>query len=229
MKKKAILAVNGPAGAGKDTIARYLEAQYPGVAHVKFAKKLKEMCHAAYGIDKSWDYYDSFCPNNPGKRLKDLPQPEFFGVLPRKVYIDFSENFIKPLYGKDFWVKRLLTEIDASPLTCFVISDLGFQIEWETMVAARNKYDLSLIRLFRGTCNYANDSREFVDARGPWKYIKLSKEESVQWNKYIIRNCHDLENNWSLNPGAPAEVHERGRAELFKVIDPIAKAFFNHA
>lgn len=115
-----IVFLNGPARSGKDTLglmcAAALEeketafklAEERGVLLLpyisKFAKVVKEGCHAALGI---WASEDGPAPHDHYEDVKDQPLPEFRDRTPRQCYIQYSEGFMKPLFGPEIFGKLL--------------------------------------------------------------------------------------------------------------------------
>ena len=145
---KTVVLFNGPPRSGKDTCAKMLAERFDA-QHLKFANALKNAVHAALELgDIPVDYFEDW---------KD--QLSLNGRTPREVYIAFSEDFIKPLFGRDYFGKRLADAIAASPHEKFVISDGGFEEEVE---AIRQVADLKIVRIERPFTSFDKDSRNFL-------------------------------------------------------------------
>jgi len=66
-----VLGLNGPAGAGKDTVADYLVSKHGWTEKLSFAGNLKEMCKAIFYLS-DYDVYDQ-----EGKQT-NFPEPRIF-------------------------------------------------------------------------------------------------------------------------------------------------------
>lgn len=182
---KKILLLNGPPRSGKDTMAEWFAKS--GWTHMKFSKVLKERTHELYGLKgRPYDYYED---------VKDDPHPDFYGISPRDAYINTSELLMKPVHGENIWARMLADQIQKEAQEYVVISDLGFQVEWETFIETFGYEKLGLTLLYRDGCSFENDSRDYVLPRGPWEYID-SPGEGFQ--DYIMFNCFDVENGGTL-------------------------------
>lgn len=182
---KKILLLNAPPRAGKDTMALWFEEQ--GWFHGKFSKVLKERTHELYGLkDIPYDFYED---------VKDTPLDDFFGISPRQAYINTSELLMKPVHGDDIWVRLFVRELEKTAHDYVVVSDLGFQVEWETLIQHFGYEKLAIAMIYRDGCSYENDSRNYVNVRGPWQYLDTPGQGFPQ---YIMSNCFDVENGGTL-------------------------------
>jgi len=182
---KKILLLNGPPRSGKDTIAEWLETR--GWYHGKFSKVLKERCHDLYGM--TGEAHDAF------EEEKDTVLPEFYGVSPRDAYINLSEDLMKPRHGEDIWVRMFVDELKNVSNDYIVVSDLGFQVEYETLMKLFGYKKISLGMIYRAGCDFSKDSRDYVHPRGPWDY---GFEPDDNFSKYIQNNCFEIENGAGL-------------------------------
>lgn len=183
---KKILLLNGAPRCGKDTMAAWFEEQ--GWFHGKFSKVLKERTHELYGLKNiPYDYYEG---------VKDLPHEDFFGISPRQAYINVSERLMKPVHGDDIWVRMFIRELESTAHDYVIVSDLGFQVEWETLIQHFGYDKISLGVIYRAGYDFSNDSRNYVAPRGPWKYIKPPGPE---FGQYIMNNCWDISNGGTLD------------------------------
>ncbi len=168
-----IIALNGPPQSGKDTVAQKM---YNAIVDInvnkrmtiaKFSDPLKLGVHAAFGIVNEFaevqgeDWFED---------RKDTPLDEFFGMSPREAYIWFSEEVMKPRFGKfifgQLMAKRLshmldITEEDIHPL--IIIADSGFTEELEFLEEVVGANHIMRIRLIRRGHSFENDSRSWFE------------------------------------------------------------------
>lgn len=149
-----IILLNGPPRSGKDTAAKYIVDKYKA-RHYSFANVLKSGCHAFLGLSNNPNTYES---------CKDTPLPEFMGYTPRQFYIKFSEECIKPVFGKDFFGRCFVNWIDNNVFDdkTIIISDCGFNSEVLPLLNRFGAHNISIIQLERGGFDFRNDSREYV-------------------------------------------------------------------
>lgn len=187
---KSVLCLSAPPFAGKDTFAEYLTQINPSVQHVKFARTLKQRTHALYGLEG--------IPHDHFEKNKDKPNPLFYGITPRQAYINLSEKLMKPVHGNSVWFDILMEEIKRSKYQNFVVSDMGFQFEWEAMISQPDiKY--GLVEINRLGCSYKNDSRGSLKPFGPFEFISLSKDQDnahashMDENYWVVTNDSDID------------------------------------
>lgn len=152
------ILLNGPPRSGKDTAAKALLSIRDKFIHEKFSAPLKEAFAGMMNVsidDFMVEYYEE---------CKDEIIP-FLGVSFRQWQIDFSEKFMKPLYGIDVFGRLLINRIDSYSPNTYVISDCGFQIEVDHVIKNFPEKDVLLVRLHRQGCTYDGDSRGYV--KGP--------------------------------------------------------------
>jgi hypothetical protein len=163
IKTNKIIMFNAPPRAGKDTLCKALKTKLKAcniaVKHASFAKQLKLSTHAAFGI------YG--VPFNFFEKLKDTPLAEFHGLTPRQAYINHSEKYIKPLYGKDFFGKLLVKELTGwkarqlDKKSVILISDSGFKEEAQPLKKAFTDDEINLVHLRRDSTSFNIDSRAY--------------------------------------------------------------------
>lgn len=158
-----LILVNGPPRSGKDTAGGLIREITNGDARVdKFARVLKEMCHAAYGQV----FADgTVCPHDFFENCKDQPHPEFHGATPRQVYIAMSERMMKPLHGPGIFGKMLLEKhlwMCGTNGAILVVTDSGFREEAEVLVERFGAANTTIVQLEREGCTFENDSRDYV-------------------------------------------------------------------
>lgn len=154
-----VLLLNGPPQAGKDEAAkaamRALQKAEAPFIHAKFSAPIKG-AWSGMGIPYT-------------EATKELPHPAF-GVSHRQWAIDFSEKFMKPLYGQDIFARLMISHLETFGNETVVISDCGFQVEFEALLKWTRLTELWLITLTRrgvGITDFGSDSREFINPYSP--------------------------------------------------------------
>jgi len=153
-----ILFLNGPPGCGKDTVANILinDIQIPRMLTGKFAAPIRTAAKHFFGFSTDEELE---------KAKRETP-------LIRKFMIGWSEDLIKPIFGKDWFAKRAANIIYGSSFSWnrWVISDAGFQYEvddfiktiTELMSKRNESVEFELWNISRTGCNFKKDSRETV-------------------------------------------------------------------
>jgi dephospho-CoA kinase len=146
-----VVGLTGAAYSGKSTAEKYLADNYNFLG-LSFAGPLKESCIVKYGIPRE-NCYDP--------KLKEVIIPEW-GVSARKILqIEGTEMTRMELpkhipSASDFWVKRLLVEINKRPFDDIVVSDVRFDNE----VDALHKIGATIIKIERGEQKEATHASE---------------------------------------------------------------------
>jgi hypothetical protein len=162
MLKRKIVLVNGPAGSGKDEFAKAIMAKFD-TRHEKFARPVKDAVHKMLNIPYSCEDAE----RKFGKEWKDTPQGVCYGFKPRDLYIWYSEEVMKPKFGKDIFGRMMVTRLyDPTSTKVTVISDSGFVEEAETVLRHCDSRDILLIRLHRDGCVFEGDSRSYITLNG---------------------------------------------------------------
>jgi len=170
--RPSIILLNGPPGCGKDLAAEHL-IRTLGAFSSKFSFPIKSAW--TYGMleaDPSVVDLISGLPIGHDTQLHKNTVVPWLGTSPRQWMIDFSEKFMKPLYGEDVFARVAAEKINEIilayeesgnlvPLLCF--SDCGLQPEVDTFAKLLlPTCNLLLIRIHRNGCSFAGDSREWV-------------------------------------------------------------------
>jgi hypothetical protein len=157
-----IILLNGPPGCGKDFGGSLLQDAIDGPFIVvdKFARQLKEACHAAYGIFQN----GKPVPHDWFEKSKDEPRGEFFGKTPRQVYIGFSETYMKPMHGPRIFGEMLLRQLrmQDGAIDTLIITDSGFREEAEVLIQHYGAKNVQMIQIVREGHTYDGDSRSYV-------------------------------------------------------------------
>jgi len=122
----------------------------------KFAMPVKAAFAATVG-----SYMDEYGVCEPYESQKDAVISEF-GVSYRQWQINFSESYMKPMYGKDIFGK-LFTLRNGIAHPYIVVSDSGFIEEFDKVVAYYGKENVLLARIIRKGCDFTGDSRTYID------------------------------------------------------------------
>jgi len=175
------ILVNGAPRSGKDTIAKHFVNTYPKRSFFeRFSRPHKEAfaAMACADIDEWFDV-----PLYERDKSAIIP---WLGVSYRQWQIDFSEKFMKPLYGNDIFGRMLVDRttgfFGATPI---IIPDCGFQVEVDCLKDER----CLLIRVGREGYTFENDSREYVEPAPGWTYTQIlnnSTEAELKRGSYLI-------------------------------------------
>lgn len=123
-----IIAICGFKRSGKDTIADYLCKNH-GYTKVKISSPLKDGLKAFFG----------FTDEQLESDTKDVIDP-VWGVTPRSVMqffgtevMQYQVQSILPGIGRNFWIKRLVSECIQDTEKRFVIPDMRFKHEYDML------------------------------------------------------------------------------------------------
>jgi hypothetical protein len=165
-----IVFLNGPPGAGKDTIGDLVCDKFDDIHFIpaKFAEFVKLGTHGAYCL---WDEHDRVLPADHFEDCKEVPHEGFLGLTPREAYIKYSEEWMKPSFGRNVFGKMIADKfkkaLETSEGGCDVIfTDCGFKEEVEEILKVVDAKDVIIIRLHREGRDYSNDSREAIYIEG---------------------------------------------------------------
>lgn len=158
-----VVLFNGPPRCGKDTLAGLLadkmdkQGVTTPVLEVSLSTPLRRIAYAMTGWvgELDGDDYEKF---------KTVRFNEFGGILGRQVMIDVSERFLKPCYGARVMTDMLMHELMYREFDgVILVRDSGFQSEIDPLVSRYGIDNVYLVRVHRGGCDFANDSREYVN------------------------------------------------------------------
>lgn len=155
-----ITLLNGPPSCGKDYAGTFLCQFHENRFTDKFARKLKEACHAAYGLFVN----GKPAPHDFFEHVKDKPNSSFFGRSPREVYIAFSESYMKPMHGPRVFGYLLCRDLEMITLQDeVIITDSGFTGEAMVLIERFGAGNVRLIRIHRQGCTFEGDSRSYIE------------------------------------------------------------------
>lgn len=150
-----VIILNGPAGCGKDTLARELVEMGFAKGTTSFKNPMFNIALAALGPDTYHEFLDGY----DDRARKEKPEGFLNGLSRRQFMIAISEQFIKPVFGDDYFGKYLAENLPDGD-EVFVVSDGGFASEVVPIVAA--VHDVRIVRLHRDGYTFIGDSREYL-------------------------------------------------------------------
>jgi hypothetical protein len=152
-----IIVLNAPPGAGKDTIAKRM-------AEASKAFKLASMKEPMWDIAKAvlGSKYDEFVGLYNDRETKEKPCELLGGLSPRQFFIHISEQWCKPLFGEQYFGKRMLQRVNQLKPYEVVLSDGGFPDELKPALEAGEA--IMLVRLHRDGYTFEGDSRDYIRA-----------------------------------------------------------------
>lgn len=179
---KAII-FNGPPGSGKDTAARLtqleLRKRLIGAVRMSIAQPMKDAVHRFYDLKYSKPALE---------KLKDIPLDQLQGRTLRDEYIDFSEQFIKPRMGVDFFGKQFVNRLQKRTKdTVILITDCGFNPEYQVIQEYLGKENVMVLKMVRQNRNFENDSRDYIDPNGSF-HIPVFNHRNMEALKGSLRS-----------------------------------------
>lgn len=150
-----VIILNGPAGCGKDTLAMALVEMGFAKGASSFKNPMFNIAMAALGPDAYREFLDGY----DDRARKEKPEGFLNGLSRRQFMIAISEQFIKPVFGDDYFGKYLAGNLpDGNEV--FVVSDGGFASEVTPIIAAG--HDVRIVRLHRDGYTFEGDSRGYL-------------------------------------------------------------------
>jgi hypothetical protein len=169
-----VIALNGPPGVGKDTLAEALLSEHPNLFNqLSIKAPLLNMAYKdpIYGhvIAHAWA---------PGAEygLKDMPVLLANGdvMTPRTMLINIATH-IRHEYGDGYFARKAAEKIvEMGSKRIIIITDIGFECERRELEVC---CDVILVRIERVGHTFQNDSRAYLPMRG--LYFALSNNTSI--------------------------------------------------
>lgn len=150
-----VIILNGPAGCGKDTLARALVEMGFAKGVASFKNPMFNIAMAALGQDAYREFLDGY----DDRARKEKPEGFLNGLSRRQFMIAISEQFIKPVFGDDYFGKYLAGNLPDGD-EVFIVSDGGFASEVAPIVTAG--HDVRIVRLHREGYTFDGDSRGYL-------------------------------------------------------------------
>jgi len=155
-----VVLFNGPPGCGKDTAARYCfdhlgRDYFASFDRMSMPIKKAFAATVALPIDK-WGNVDFW------EKRKEETIPGF-GVSYRQWQIDFSERFMKPLYGEAIFGRLFVSRNKRQHKAGIIlVPDCGFDIEYTTLSEAFGVKNVLVVKIYRPGHDYSKDSRNYL-------------------------------------------------------------------
>lgn len=177
-----IILFNGPPSSGKDTAAMHVfKNRYELPGSFAFDRMSIPIKRAFAGVTQSYARLDSFGNNHRWEGIKEN-EIEAFGVSYRQWQIDFSEKFMKPLYGNNIFAKLFVDRhshrAHQNDYTVLV-PDCGFDIEAEHLRSAFPKAGILIVKIFRPGKTFAGDSRNYLTADFGCAVVNIANEGTI--------------------------------------------------
>jgi hypothetical protein len=149
-----IILVNGPPGSGKDAVAQIIQITFlERIIVAKFAEPLRVAAKNIFGFESD----------------EELEKAKRSNPRIREFMIGYSENFIKPFFGRNFFGLRAAQFVNQYPNDAtFIFTDCGFEYELHAFIDSLEKdpKTIELWRIYRPGYDFDGDSRSYVSSNG---------------------------------------------------------------
>ncbi|ASP46287.1 hypothetical protein HOR87_gp29 [Marinomonas phage CB5A] len=155
-----VLILNAPAGAGKDTIAYVLSEKFR-YHQEQFKKPMFDIAIAMSGMTEA-----AFMQAYNNRDEKEAKQSNLGGLSYRELMIKISEEFVKPLLGKDSFGSLASVRCRNRDYEAvwggvnIVFSDGGFIDEADRL--HKDGHSVTVCRLHREGYSFEGDSRDYI-------------------------------------------------------------------
>jgi hypothetical protein len=174
-----VIILNGPPHSGKDHASKVITSEYKEYVEVRSSRFIKRAVHQAYGLNIPDEYFSA-------GSMKDTPQDAFFGRIPRDVYIEFSEAYMKRQYGQDIFGRimgRHLVRLGHH--VKFSIIGMGFVEEVQAVVKHFLPENCLIMQLESPGMDWQNDSRSYITLSGVHT-IRVHNDRTPTFDAEII-------------------------------------------
>lgn len=156
IEDRRILLLNGPPNSGKDTLGGILAMRGYGRLY-SFKKRLIEIALVTSGVT-----YGEWVRRYGVRELKETPWGRLGGLSQREYLIRISEDWVKPVFGEDYFGRAAVEDIVAGGSSHWdaIFTDSGFAAEVAPLRALSG--NTVLVRLHREGCNFEGDSRGYL-------------------------------------------------------------------
>jgi len=182
MEPKLVL-FNGPRHSGKDTASIYCADEFKA-HHFKMSGPIKAALKAMFSIS---DDCVSFL-----EEVKTSPVPLFFDKSYVDCQISFSEDWVKPVFGKYTFgylaarqVKRHMLAFPEQEL--YVCSDSGFAAEAEPLIDLFGPRNVLLVKIYRDGKTFAGDSRSYIELDGVTTTTIANNSTTAEYEQHVKR------------------------------------------
>lgn len=150
----AIVILNAPPHSGKDTIANLLVEKY-SFTKLEFKQRIYEIAKAILG-----DSFGKLQRDLSNRDAKEAPQDYLGSLSPRQFLIKISEDWIKPVFGDDYFGVAAAEAAAKARKGHVVFSDGGFPDE--ILPLRELGVPVLVIRLRREGYDFSSDSRKYL-------------------------------------------------------------------
>ena len=165
-----VIIMNGPPGVGKDTIASSLLKLGFANGIESFKAPVFEIAESMLGMVG----YARFKKAYNDRACKERPCDAFGGLSPRQLMIHISESVIKPLFGDEYFGKRMVESINNGYVNgeVVVVPDGGFGSEITPLLRAG--HGVIVVRLHRKGFTFEGDSRSYLETDDMVKAVDIT-------------------------------------------------------
>ena len=177
-----IIMLNGPPGSGKDTLAQDLELCIQRNYEVGLFS-FKDCMHDLL----NYDYLKGILADT--YREQDVTYDNLKQFNPtklREISIHFFEFFIKPVFGKSFPAEYVCKSINAYSPKVAIITDLGFQEEYNEVVRWFGEENCTVVKIFRNGKYFDEDTRTYIEGKNIvnfYNYDKSTENYKIHFNE----------------------------------------------
>lgn len=178
LTKKKLIILNAPPRAGKDRTLEELLQLNPAIQHIEFKAKLFEIALVVSCLTES-EWFERYnATDTDGKFMKDKPWDRLGGLSQREFLIKISEEWVKPVFGDDYFGQAVAATIKNYPAEIFCSTDGGFDSEVPASVDELGAQNVFVVQWGRDGCSFDNDSRDYLtEACGAGNIIKLENND----------------------------------------------------
>lgn len=163
-----VIALSGYKNSGKDTVADMLVREHD-YKKISFAEKLKDLVSTTYNVPRN-DIDDRVKKEQPLVFLPVIPSDPFTAVVQGLLKSELSSGYwtpralcilegsMKRSVNSNYWVSRVINEIKNNSNTKYVISDLRYITEADTLKLMIP--DIRLVRVERFEGSNTDDPSE---------------------------------------------------------------------
>ncbi len=185
MGKNKLILINGAPQVGKDTMGDYIiNNVVTPIVKYKMTTPLDKIFREIFPQLSDEEFYMY------RETKKDIPQDIFGGKSLRQIYIELSENVIKPLFGKDYFGKYAGHILNKNHIDT-VITDCGFNYEIEALLSSIDKdaWDIHTFTILRPGYDYSGDSREPIN----FKKLNVHSHNNVYNTSTLEAYLHTIQ------------------------------------
>lgn len=157
-----IIILNAPPHSGKDTIGEKICELTWDVCKLSFKAPMFDIAYAMLGEKGFGMFMEAYEDRNQ----KEVGQWFLSGKSPREFMIWISETVIKPVFGKEYFGRRVAESASNVSTPYVVMTDGGFADEVLALVNAG--HEVKVCRLHRDGFTFAGDSRSYICLNPGW-------------------------------------------------------------